>query len=57
MNAVEIEAAGLDFFCINDTTDDAKDGDPRLVQMHQILSSLLPETSHCELVNRFASAA
>ena len=48
---------GLDFFCINDTTDDAKDGDPRLVQMHQILSSLLPETSHCELVNRFASAA
>lgn len=41
----------LDFFCINDTTDDAKDGDPRLVQMHQTLSALLPNTSRCELTN------
>ena len=42
---------GLDFFCINDTTDDAKDSDPRLLQMHQILSALLPDASRCELVN------
>ena len=47
----------LDFFCINDTTDDAKDGDPRLVQMHRILSALLPDASHCELVNSIANAA
>ena len=47
----------LDFFCINDTTDDAKDGDPRLVQMHRMLSALLPDASHNELVNCIASAA
>jgi hypothetical protein len=47
----------LDFFCINDTTDDAKDGDPRLVQMHRILSALLPDASHSELANCDARAA
>jgi len=47
----------LDFFCINDTTDDAKDGDPRLVQMHRILSALLPDASHSEVVNYDARAA
>jgi hypothetical protein len=47
----------LDFFCVNDTTDDAKDGDPRLVQMHQILSLLLPDASRCEVPNCLASAA
>jgi hypothetical protein len=47
----------VDFFCVNDTTDDAKEGDPRLVQMHRILSALLPITSPCELVNCAANAA
>ena len=47
----------LDFFCINDTTDDANDGDPRLVQMHQILSALLPNASQCELANSMDAAA
>ena len=44
----------LDFFCINDTTDDAKDSDPRLLQIHQNLSALLPEASHCELIHSSA---
>ena len=39
----------LDFFCINDTTDDAKNSDPRLLQIHQILSALLPNASRGEL--------
>ena len=43
--------SNLDFFCINDTTDDALDGDPRLLQVRQILNSLLPNASRCELVN------
>ena len=47
----------LDFFCINDTTDDAHDSDPRLVQIHQILSTLLPDASRCERPKRLASAA
>ena len=46
----------LDFFCINDTTDDAKDCDPRLVQIRQILSALLPDASPCELVNSTAGS-
>jgi hypothetical protein len=40
----------LDFFCINDTTDDAHDGDPRLLQVRQILNALLPNSSHSEMV-------
>ena len=39
----------LDFFCINDTTDDAHDGDPRLLQVRQILNALLPNSSHSEM--------
>ncbi len=38
----------LHFFCINDTTDDAHDGDPRLVEVRQILNELLPHASRCE---------
>jgi hypothetical protein len=45
----------LDFFCINDTTDDAKDSDPRLLKIHQVLSDLLPDASPWELTNRTAN--
>jgi hypothetical protein len=38
----------LDFFCINDTTDDAQDGDPRLVQVRKMLNTLLPCASQNE---------
>lgn len=31
----------LDFFCINDTTDDAQDDDPRLIQVRNTLQALL----------------
>jgi hypothetical protein len=41
----------LDFFCINDTTDDAMDSDPRLLQIQQILRTLLPDASRWELAN------
>jgi hypothetical protein len=45
----------LDFFCINDTTDDAKDSDPRLLQIHQNLSALLPDASQSELIHSTAA--
>jgi len=38
----------LDFFCINDTTDDAQDGDPRLLQVRKMLNTLLPQVSQNE---------
>ena len=38
----------LHFFCINDTTDDAHDGDPRLLEVRQVLNELLPLPSRCE---------
>ena len=43
----------LDFFCINDTTDDAMDSDPRLLQIQQILRTLLPDASRWELANSY----
>jgi len=41
----------LDFFCINDTTDDAHDGDPRLLQVRQMLKTLLPNSSQNEMAS------
>jgi hypothetical protein len=38
----------LHFFCINDTTDDADDGDPRLLEVRQVLDELLPQPSAAE---------
>jgi hypothetical protein len=39
----------LDFFCINDTTDDAHNTDPRLVQVQNVLNDLLPFSSQGEM--------
>jgi len=39
----------LAFFCINDTTDNALDNDPRLNQMRQALQSMLPQPSSFEI--------
>jgi hypothetical protein len=39
----------LDFFCINDTTDDAHNTDPRLVQVQSVLNDLLPFSSQGEI--------
>jgi hypothetical protein len=38
----------LDFFCINDTTDDAMPDDPRLTQVRETLQQLLPTPSAFE---------
>jgi hypothetical protein len=38
----------LDFFCINDTTDDALPDDPRLTQVRHTLQQLLPTPSSHE---------
>lgn len=38
----------VDFFCINDTTDDAMPDDPRLTQVRQTLQQLLPTPSEFE---------
>ena len=38
----------VDFFCINDTTDDAKPCDPRLTQVRTALQQMFPNTSRFE---------
>jgi len=44
-----VEAVGtIDFFCINDTTDNSLPHDPRLRQIRQTLDSVLPIASPFE---------
>jgi hypothetical protein len=44
-----VDAAGtLDFFCINDTTDDAHGHDPRLAKVRAVLQRLFPLASRFE---------
>jgi hypothetical protein len=38
----------LDFFCINDTTDDAQHDDPRLRHVQSVLQAMLPKASAFE---------
>jgi hypothetical protein len=52
---VELEQLGLDFgaldfFCINDTTDDAHAEDPRLKKVQAMLQRIMPLPSHFERV-------
>jgi hypothetical protein len=52
---VELEQLGLDFgaldfFCINDTTDDAHAEDPRLKKVQAMLQRILPRPSEFERV-------
>jgi hypothetical protein len=42
------EFGALDFFCINDTTDDAHAKDPRLQQVQSVLQGMLPQASGFE---------
>ena len=42
------ELGRLDFFCINDTTDDAHTDDPRLAVVRHTLAALFPEPSSFE---------
>ncbi len=45
LQALTAEFGALDFFCINDTTDDAHPDDPRLRQVQSVLEALLPQAS------------
>lgn len=45
LQALLAEFGALDFFCINDTTDDAQTSDPRLQNVLTLLQSILPSPS------------
>jgi hypothetical protein len=46
--AMAAQFGSLDFFCINDTTDDAPPQDPRLRQVQSVLHAMLPQASGFE---------
>jgi hypothetical protein len=48
LQALAAEFGALDFFCINDTTDDAHLDDPRLRQVQSVLQAMLPQASGFE---------
>jgi hypothetical protein len=48
LQALAAEFGALDFFCINDTTDDAHLDDPRLQQVQSVLQAMLPQASGFE---------
>ena len=48
LQALKEEFGALDFFCINDTTDDAQASDPRLQNVLTVLQSILPVPSGFE---------
>ena len=48
LRALAAEFGALDFFCINDTTDDAHPQDPRLRQVQSVLQAMLPQASGFE---------
>ncbi|WP_291012027.1 Stealth CR1 domain-containing protein [Hydrogenophaga sp.] len=47
----------LDFFCVNDTTDDAHGHDPRLTQVRAALQRLFPHASPFEQLHHDATSA
>jgi hypothetical protein len=48
LQALVAEFGALEFFCINDTTDDAQTSDPRLQNVLTVLQSILPIPSGFE---------
>ena len=48
LQALAAEFGALDFFCINDTTDDAQHDDPRLLNVQMVLQAVLPQASAFE---------
>ena len=54
LQALAAEFGALDFFCINDTTDDAHPDDPRLLQVQSVLQAMLPQVSGFEQTPRQA---
>lgn len=62
LSALSQTFGALAFFCINDTTDNAQDNDPRHQQVREVLQSLLPlasefERSDPDLEQRFEQQA
>jgi len=55
LQALAAEFGALDFFCINDTTDDAHAQDPRLQQVQSVLQAMLPQASGFEQLGSGAS--
>ena len=51
LSALSQTFGALAFFCINDTTDNAQDNDPRHQQVREVLQSLLPLASEFERSN------
>ena len=54
LQALQAEFGQLEFFCINDTTDDAHPNDPRLQNVLSVLQSILPRPSGFESVPAMA---
>ena len=52
LDALASEFGALDFFCINDTTDDAHPDDPRLKDAQDCLQSILSKSSGFEMTHR-----
>jgi len=48
LQSLQAEFGALEFFCINDTTDDAHTQDPRLQNVLSVLESILPKPSAFE---------
>jgi len=48
LHSLQAEFGALEFFCINDTTDDAQIQDPRLQNVLSVLQSILPNPSAFE---------
>ena len=48
LEQLALDFGALDFFCINDTTDDAHAEDPRLKKVQTMLQSMLPLPSQFE---------
>jgi hypothetical protein len=48
LHSLQAEFGALEFFCINDTTDDAQTQDPRLQNVLSVLQSILPNPSAFE---------
>lgn len=48
LDMLSAKAGALQFFCINDTTDDAHLDDPRLLRVLSVLQQMLPEPSRFE---------
>ena len=57
LDALASEFGALDFFCINDTTDDAHPDDPRLKNAQDCLQSMLSKPSGFETTHRLPALA